>query len=158
MTGPDERGERDGDADRNEEHRNEADRNHHGRNDAHVELISSWEWVVGAVGLIMVLAALALLLHEATQPSTPPDIAVRLDSVSTGRNVFVAHFTALNGGTAPATAVEIAGTLIDGGDTLEATATLDYLPGESRRSGGLLFPVDPRTRELRMRAVGYEAP
>lgn len=147
MTAPGEQDGRDAANDRDDD-----------REQAHVERISAWEWVAGAIGLLIVLAALALLLHEATQPSTPPDVAVRLDSVSAGRNVFVAHFTARNAGTEPATAVEIEGMVVNGADTLTATATVGYLPGESQRSGGLFFPIDPRTRELRMRAVGYESP
>lgn len=117
-----------------------------------------WEWVAGAVGLVLVVAAIAVLLREAAGPHSPPDISVRLDSVSAARDVFVAHFTAANGGTEPAADVQVEGRLAAGADTLVSHAVLDYLPGKSSRQGGLFFPVDPRTRELRMRALGYETP
>lgn len=122
------------------------------------ERISKWEWVSGAIGLVLVVAALTLLLRQAAADATPPDVAVRLDSISAGRHVYVVHFTAHNAGTEPAASVGIEGMLVDGADTLTAGATLDYLPGRSSRTGGLFFPVDPRTRELRMRALGYEQP
>lgn len=122
------------------------------------ERISVWEWVAGGTGALMVLAALTFLVLEAQQPRTPPDVVVQLDSVHAGRNVYVAHFTARNEGSSPAAEVVIEGSLAGGTDTLTATATLPYLPGNSRRSGGLFFPVDPRSRGLRMRALGYETP
>lgn len=122
------------------------------------EHISPWEWLAGALGAIMIVAALVLLVFEERRPSTPPDVIVRFDSVSAARNVFVAHFTAENDGSSPASEIEIEGTLADGKDTITARATVPYLPGGSHRSGGLFFPVDPRTRTLRMRALGYEAP
>lgn len=122
------------------------------------EHISPWEWIAGAVGAITIVAALVLLVLEERRPSTPPDVIVRFDSVSAARNVFVAHFTAVNDGSSPASEIEIEGTLADGKDTITARATMPYLPGGSHRSGGLFFPVDPRTRTLRMRALGYEAP
>lgn len=122
------------------------------------ERISPWEWLAGALGAIMIVAALALLVFEERRASTPPDVVVRFDSVSAARNVFVAHFTAENEGSSPASEIEIEGTLADGRDTITARATVPYLPGGSHRSGGLFFPVDPRTRTLQMRALGYEAP
>lgn len=122
------------------------------------ERISPWEWLAGALGAVMILAALGLLVVEERRASTPPDVIVRFDSVSAARNVFVAHFTAHNDGSSPAAEVEIEGTLADGRDTIIARATVPYIPGGSNRSGGLFFPVDPRTRTLRMRALGYEAP
>ena len=125
---------------------------------AEPERISVWEWVSGAIGLLVVVAALTMLLRDAFAPSSPPDISVRLDSVSAGRSAYVVHFSAENAGREPAAAVTVEGLLSDGRDTLVSTVTIDYLPGRSTRRGGLLFPVDPRMRELRMRAVGFEDP
>ena len=116
------------------------------------------EWIAGAIGLVIVVVALVLLVREVRRPVTPPDIAVQLDSVTAGRHAYVVHFTAHNAGTSPASGVGVVATLVAPGDSLESSATLDHLPGGARRHGGVFFPIDPRTRELRMRVVGYREP
>jgi uncharacterized protein (TIGR02588 family) len=122
------------------------------------ERISRWEWVAGAIGLVLVLVALVVLVREALAPASPPDLSVRTDSVRAGRDVYVVHFTVANDGRSPAMEVEVEGRLVDGADTLTAAASIRYVPGNSRRGGGLLFPVDPASRQLHVRAVGYEEP
>lgn len=122
------------------------------------ERISRWEWVAGAVGLVLVVGALVVLTREAMAPASPPDLSVQVDSVRAGDRGHVVHFTVANKGRVPAMEVTVEGELAVGGDTLVSTATLRYLPGRSRRSGGLQFPVDPRTGQLRLRALGYEEP
>jgi uncharacterized protein (TIGR02588 family) len=39
-----------------------------------------------------------------------------------------------------------------------STSTIDYLPGESQRGGGLFFEHDPQTLRLVLRPLGYEEP
>lgn len=130
-----------------------------GERDApHEERISRWEWVAGAIGLVLVVAALVVLVREALAPASPADLVVRADSTRAGRDAWVVHFTVTNGGRAPAMEVVVEGRLANGRDTLAATTTVRYVPGNSRRGGGLLFPVDPATGELRLRATGYEEP
>lgn len=122
------------------------------------ERISRWEWIAGAVGLALVVAALVVLGREVAAPVSPVDLAVRVDSVRAGRHAHVVHFTLDNTGTAPAMDVTVEGELSVGGGRLVSMATIRYVPGESRRSGGLLFPADPKGGALRLRALGYEEP
>lgn len=125
---------------------------------AHEERISRWEWIAGAVGLALVLTALAVLGREMAAPLSPADLSVRVDSVRAGQHAHVVHFTLENAGRAPAMDVTVEGEFAVQGETLVSTATVRYVPGESRRTGGLLFPAEPAGRPLRLRALGYEDP
>lgn len=122
------------------------------------ERISRWEWLAGAVGLLLVVAALAVLVREAIAPAAPAALAVHADSVRAARGARVVHFTVTNGGRAPAMEVEIEGRLVDGADTITAAASIRYVPGKSRRSGSVLFPRDAAARRVDLRVVGYEDP
>lgn len=124
------------------------------------DVISRWEWVAGAVGALVVAIALWVLVTDALAPSTPPDVRVTADTIDhQGATRYRVAFTARNLGTEAAAGVVVEGMLVrPAGDTLRATATLDYVSGESRRSGGLFFDADPRAGELTLRAVGYTEP
>ena len=135
-------------------------RRQRGREAQEEDVISRWEWVAGAIGLMLVAAALWVLVGDALAPVTPPDLRVTADSVTAaGGSRHRVAFTARNHGTAAAAGVVVEGVLVQaGGDTLRATVTLDYVPGGSRRSGGLFFDGDPRAGKLVLHAVGYAEP
>jgi uncharacterized protein (TIGR02588 family) len=123
------------------------------------EVISTWEWVVGGIGLLLTIAAIGYLVRQAMVPQTPPSIVVRADSVSRTRGGFTVHFTARNEGRATAAEVDIEGRLDSGeGDAATSTVTLDYVPGNSTREGGLYFSEDPRQGTLELSARGYRTP
>ena len=124
------------------------------------DVISRWEWVAGAVGSVFVAVALSVLVHDAVSPSTPPDLRITVDTVvQSGTTRHRVAFTARNMGSEAAAGVVVEGMLVRAaGDTLRATVTLDYVPGESGRSGGLFFDADPRAGKLALRAVGYAEP
>jgi len=132
-----------------------------GRGGAHApsEHTSLLEWVVAAIGLVLVVSAVWVMLAEARRERTPPDIAVRADSVhALPGGGFLVRFTAHNRGRETAAEVEIVGELRDAAGTATSRVRLDYLPGESRRGGGLLFARDPGTGTLVLRAEGYREP
>jgi len=114
------------------------------------------------VGLLLVVGALAFLTREALAPRTPPDIVVRVESVSALSAGYLVHFTARNRGRETAAAVQVEGVLSPplggGGDTLRSEITLDYVHGRSARGGGLYFARDPRQGRLEVRARGYASP
>ena len=119
------------------------------------------EWLVGLLGLLLVLVTIGYLVWVGLQPSRPASIAVQVDYVAEQPQGFMLRFTARNGGTQPAGDVQIRGELFgDGAATgVEvAEAGIDYLPGGSTRSGVLLFQHDPRTHRLQLRSVGYNEP
>lgn len=124
------------------------------------ERISALEWLIAALGLLLVLGTTGYLVADAlvAEPS-PPRIVVHADSVAAlGPSGWLVRFTARNHGRETVGEVGIVGELRVGADTLTARATLDYLPGRSERRGGLLFPADPRLGALRLRAEGFREP
>ena len=120
---------------------------------------SKWEWVAAAISALIVIGMLAALITDAVSEDTAPDIVLRVDSISRGTNAYLVSFTAGNRGTRTAATLGIGAELWDGGRMVESSSTtIDYLPGESERGGGLFFQRDPRSLRLELRALGYEEP
>ena len=119
------------------------------------------ELVVGALGALLVLAALVFLGYQA--------VLVREDDAALRTAVtrvevappsqHVVHFEVTNDGGVTAEAVRVVGELRRGGRTVEEVwATLPYVPVESRRSGALVFDEDPASGTLAVRATSYHRP
>ena len=98
------------------------------------------EWAMGGLGLLLVLAALAVVLSGAFGPQSPAAPEARLVDARPAAAGWRAEVEVSNPGDATAAAVEVEGRL--GPDT--ATATLDYLPAHGRETVFLTFPSDPR--------------
>lgn len=121
---------------------------------------SAWEWAIAAVGALVVLSAVGFLLHDAlTSPSTPPRIEITVDSVVATEHGHVVEFRARNHGYRTAARLLVEGEIrSDTGTVEKAQATIDYVPAQSSRRGGLLFEHDPRSHTLEVRGKGYDAP
>lgn len=98
------------------------------------------EWVMGGLGLLIVLAVLGVIVSEAKGPRAPAAPEARLVDARPVASGWVAEVEVANPGDATAAAVEVEGRL--GVDT--ASATLDYLPAHGRETVFLTFPADPR--------------
>lgn len=118
------------------------------------------EWLVAALGAVLVAVAIGWLIHHALQrDETPPDVRVVALRVIARENGFLVQFEAWNQGRQPAAQLVIEGELAGAEGILETgETTLDYLAPRSRRQGGLFFARDPRVFELRLRAKGYAEP
>jgi uncharacterized protein (TIGR02588 family) len=126
-------------------------------NSSHVA--SKWEWVAAAISALIVIGVLTVLIRGAAAGETGPDIVLRVDSVARGTTGYRVMFSAENRGTRTAAALDISAELRDGDVIVESsTATIDYLPGESQRGGGLFFERDPRSLRLVLRPLGYQEP
>jgi uncharacterized protein (TIGR02588 family) len=44
------------------------------------------------------------------------------------------------------------------GNPVESQATLDWLPGDSKRKVTIIFPADANTADTKVRVAGYEEP
>ena len=121
---------------------------------------SKWEWVAGALGLLLVLGAVGYIGYNAlTSDQSVP--AVTLEHVGTQRTPggYVVEFRARNSGPTTAASLTISGSLYDGTTEIETSeATLDYLPPKGERRGGLIFQPDPAEHELSLEAEGYVDP
>lgn len=121
---------------------------------------SRWERVAAAVSTALVLAVLGALAYDAfATPQTPPAVEVRADTVLQAGGLWLVEFDAFNRGHGTAAAVKVEGRLSGAAGEVETSeALLDYVPGRSRRRGGLFFRNDPRAHRLELRALGYQEP
>jgi uncharacterized protein (TIGR02588 family) len=121
---------------------------------------SPWEWAVAALGGLMIIAALGYMAYYGfTHPQTPPNVTVEVREVSPLAAGFLVEFEARNSGNSTAAGLVISGELRSGDAVAESSeTTLDYLPEQSRRLGGLFFQNDPSQYDLSLRAEGYVAP
>ena len=122
--------------------------------------VSTWEWAVAALGLILVVGTIGFMLFRAlTETGTPPTIEFSVGEIQPSGPGYLVTFTATNRGNEAAADLLVEGQLAgDDGSTETSSATLAYLPGGSHRQGGLFFVSDPRARPLVIRAKGYERP
>jgi uncharacterized protein (TIGR02588 family) len=118
------------------------------------------EWVIAAMGALLVAAAIAYLVHQALwRDETPPEVRLAVERVLPLQGGYVVEFRATNRGAQAAQELVVEGKLAGPGGVAEtAEATFDYLPPNSYREGGLFFTGDPRRGELHLRAKGYARP
>lgn len=123
--------------------------------------IPALEWLSAIIGLVIVAGMLGFLVLEALResPATPPLMSVepvRLVSFAGG---YIVEVRVRNGSGSTGSAVQVEGVLGRNGKDIEtSTITLDYVPGNSQRRGGLIFRNDPRQARVGLRIVGYEQP
>lgn len=119
------------------------------------------EWISAVVGLCLTLAMLGFIGWQAWQSNgqEPPAIKVHTQRILPAAGGFVVEFAAMNVSPATAAAVQIEGELVEG-ERVVATSqvTLDYVPGNSERQGGLFFRENPQAYGLEIRALGYARP
>lgn len=118
-----------------------------------------WEWVVAALGAVLVLASVAYLLLQAREEASPPLPRVQVVDVVPQGGQFLVRLRIRNAGRQTAAALRLEGELRRGDVVLERSeADLDYLPGESSREAGLFFEHDPRQGQLAIRPRSYRTP
>jgi uncharacterized protein (TIGR02588 family) len=119
------------------------------------------EWIAAAIGLLLILSLVTVIGREAIreQAAESPVITIRVGVIRPAAVGYVVPFEAVNQANGTAVGVEIEGTLTAGPSLFERSgATIDYVPGHGRASGGLFFTHDPRGSELLLRATGYQDP
>ncbi|MGI8704774.1 MAG: hypothetical protein ACR2JJ_03085 [Sphingomicrobium sp.] len=119
------------------------------------------EWISAAVGLVIIAAMLGFLALESVgqRDKTPPLLKAEPTALVAGRDHFLVEVEVSNAARNTAASVGIEGTLKQGGSDIEtSSASVAYVPGESRRRAGLIFTRDPRDYRLVLRVTGYERP
>ena len=118
------------------------------------------EWVVAAIGAVLVAGVIGWLVWLATmRDERPPDVRVVEVGVVALQDGWLVKFRAANAGAQAAAELLIEGELVGPEGAIETSeATVDYLPPGSEREGGLIFSRDPRRHEVRLRAKGYVHP
>lgn len=118
------------------------------------------EWIVFAVGLVLVAATLAYLVYAGlTTGSQPPSIEVRLGTPEQSSHNFIVPVTVINHGDKTAGGIRIE-VLMESGGTQQERGELDvpFLPRRATRQGWVTFEHDPRAAQLKARVLGYEEP
>ncbi len=118
------------------------------------------EWLVGAIGLVLVLATLGYLAYAGwTNTLSPPKIQTKMQSISPNGDGYLVIFNVVNTGGETAAGVTVEGTLHNGNQEVErSTATIDYVPDHSTRGGGLFFKQNPAQFHFELKAIGYANP
>lgn len=134
--------------------------NGRGNDPAVREKVSPLEWIVAALGALLVLGAAGFLLRDAlgTDPA-PPRIAIEVDSVVRSGEGYLVEFRVRNRGSTTAAGLLVEGEIRDGAGALETSeVTFDFVPAEGVRRAGLFFTRDPGRHRLEIRPKGYDRP
>jgi uncharacterized protein (TIGR02588 family) len=118
------------------------------------------EWVVFAVGLILVSSTLGYLIYAgASMGHESPRIEVRLGMPEQGQFNFIVPVTVINHGDETAEGVRIEVVMESGGEE-KARGELDiaFLPRHATQEGWVTFEKDPRAAQLKARVLGYQKP
>jgi uncharacterized protein (TIGR02588 family) len=116
------------------------------------------EWVIAAIGLVLVVVCLAFLSYRGlTHAPGPPDVEVRTIAVRRVGDRYHVRFRAENRGDSAAEVV-IRGELAAGGEREMREALIELFPAGSSREGGLFFVEDPARGQLVLHAVSYQDP
>ena len=110
------------------------------------------QWIMGGLGLVITLSAAGVIIHEAIQPPSPPDLTAEVTAVRPAAAGFVAQVEVRNLGRDTAAAVQLEGR--SDGET--ASVAIDYVPGLGRVAVALAFPGAPAPVEVRV--TGWSEP
>ena len=117
------------------------------------------EWCAAALGALLLLGTIGFLTWDAFNGrDLPPDLRVTPGAVKLTAGGYLVQFRVENAGDRPAAQVEVEGRLQAAGEEETATASFDYVPAGSGRSGGVVFSADPRQGRLTLSAKGYSDP
>ena len=122
------------------------------------------EWATAAVGLVIVVAMLAALVHRAVFiADTPPKITITVLAIEAQQSGYLVRTRVTNGGTMTAAQVVIEGVVTTelggrSGREERSQVTIDYVPAGSERNAGLMFSADPRRGQLQVRTIGFHNP
>lgn len=121
---------------------------------------SAWEWLVAAIGLVLLVASIGYLTYDAVAGNGDvPVPTLRVTGIEPQGTHFLVRLQVVNAGRATAADLRVDGELRRDGEVVERSeTTFDYLPGRSAREAGLFFRHDPRALELVLTARSYQQP
>lgn len=118
------------------------------------------EWLVAAIGLVLVLASLGYLAwHGLLERADPPRPEVRVLDVQAQEGRFLVRVRVHNRGRATAAKLRVTAQLRRGDQVVEdRDVEFDYLPGESSREAGIFFERDPHRFEMVVTPASFQQP
>ena len=121
------------------------------------EPIPLLEWVAAALGLAIAIALMGIIAREAIASgdgSGVPILAAQVESIEATAGGHVVRITITNDSGKTAARVDLEG---KAGDET-SVASVDYVPGHSQASAGLVFKQDPRRGGMTVRVTGFQLP
>ena len=120
------------------------------------------ELVIGAIGLLLVLAIIGFLVYEGFRTAEPPDIIVGVTNISDNGTYYLVEISVSNQGGHTAEELMVKGELLPQDSSSQpvetAEITFSYVPPNSQRQGGLLFTHNPQDYRLKLRPSSYTNP
>lgn len=118
------------------------------------------EWLVAALGLVLVVATVIFLLYQAFVAEVPPpDIRFAVEETVETSTGFLTRVSVHNEGGKTVSALTVTAELKRDGTVLESSdVTLDYVPAHSTRQVGFFFAENPNDYDLNVQAGGYQSP
>jgi uncharacterized protein (TIGR02588 family) len=118
------------------------------------------EWVVFALGVILVSSTLGYLIYAGVSMGhEPPSLEVRLGTPEQREFNFIVPVTVVNHGDETAEGVRIEVVMASGGEEkARGELNVAFLPRHATREGWVTFELDPRTAQLKARVLGYQKP
>ena len=118
------------------------------------------EYVVGGLGGLLVVALLAFLAYQVVVVrETPPDVTAASRRSSRSPRATRSTSRRVNTGGRTAEEVEVSGSPSrESAQVEESSATISYVPPDSRRDGTLVFSENPGDGELTVAPSGYVLP
>ncbi len=136
-------------ADKSSEDHDEKEENHSG----------VLEKIFTVLSLVLLGSLCAFLVWQSFAPSLPPSFQVELGPFEKRGDYVGVEIIVSNIGDEAAKAVQVLGeTTGADGEPVDAQATMDWLPGDSKRRVTLIFPADVKQENLDVRIAGYEEP
>ncbi|WP_298456878.1 hypothetical protein [uncultured Cellulomonas sp.] len=114
------------------------------RDDQSPPSTSPGEWVIGALGALLVAAMVSVLAHQAVTWDGPARLEVTVGEVHEAEGGYVTSVVVENTGGRTAESARITGAITHDGTLVESAATtVSYVPPDSRREAVLVFATDP---------------
>jgi uncharacterized protein (TIGR02588 family) len=125
-----------------------------------IKKITLIEWIVSSTGTILFMFTLGFVLYNAVFGNgTPANINLRTLSVQQNGTDYLITIEAFNKGDASVEGLEVEVKLLDNGNEVEkGVTTFDYVPGNSKRKGGIFFRNNPKEYKIELRPLGFEEP
>ena len=117
------------------------------------EKLSWLQCVCALLGLVVTVAAIAVLARSAFADHRPPDLTVLPEALRPVEAGWALEVKVLNKGDMTAAAVEIEGEA----DGEKSGARLDYVPGRGEKRATLVFSSEEKPR-ARVRVTGWSDP